>query len=44
MEVVRYVLNVSELNKSVKVRAYQESLLEKHEVLRGGDVESVKKE
>ena len=41
---VRIVLNVSELNKSVKVRVYQESMNEKYEVLRGGDAESVENE
>ena len=41
---VRNVLKVSELNNSVKERAYQESLLEKYEVWRGGEVESVEKE
>ena len=35
---------MSELNKSVKERAYQESLLGKYEVWRGGEVESVEKE
>ena len=40
MEGVRNVLKVSELN-SVKEKAYQESLPEKYEVCRGGEVESV---
>ena len=44
MEGVRNVLMVSELNHSVKERAYQESLHEKYEVWRGGEVESVEKE
>ena len=44
MEGVRNVLKVSELNKSVKEHAYQESLRGKYEVLRGGDVESVEAE
>ena len=35
MEGVRNVLKVSELNNSVKERAYQESLLGKYEVWRG---------
>ena len=35
MEGVRNVLNVSELNHSVKERAYQESLHGKYEVWRG---------
>ena len=35
MDGVRNVLNVSELNNSVKERAYQESLLGKYEVWRG---------
>ena len=43
-EGVRNVLKVSELNHSVKERAYQESLLGKYEVWRGGEVESVEKE
>ena len=43
MEGVRNVLKVSELNHSVKERAYQESLREKYEVWRGEDVESVEK-
>ena len=33
MEGVRNVLKVSELNNSITERAYQESLLEKYEVL-----------
>ena len=41
---VRNVLKVSELNKSVKERAYQESLHGKYEVWRGGEVESVERE
>ena len=44
MEGVRNVLKVSELNHSVKERAYQESLRGKYEVWRGGEVESVEKE
>ena len=44
MESVRNVLKVSELNHSVKERAYQESLHGKYEVWRGGEVESVEKE
>ena len=36
MEGVRNVLKVSELNNSVKERAYQESLHLKYEVWRGG--------
>ena len=44
MEGVRNVLKVSELNNSVKERAYQESLHGKYEVWRGGEVESVEKE
>ena len=44
MEGVRNVLKVSELNRSVKERAYQESLRGKYEVWRGGEVESVEKE
>ena len=43
MEGVRNVL-VSELNNSVKERAYQESLRRKYEVWRGGEVESVEKD
>ena len=35
MEGVRNVLKMSELNNSVKERAYQESLHEKYEVWRG---------
>ena len=42
MEGVRNVLKVSELNNSVKERAYQESLRGKYEVW-GGEVESVEK-
>ena len=44
MESVRYVLNVSELNHSVKEMAYQESLCGQYEVWRGRGVESVEKE
>ena len=44
MEGVRSVLKVSELNHSVKERAYQDSLRGKYEVWRGGEVESVEKE
>ena len=44
MDGVRNVLKVSELNYSVKERAYQESLHGKYEVWRGGEVESVEKE
>ena len=44
MEGVRNVLNVSELNHSVKERPYQESLHGKYEVWRGGEVENVEKE
>ena len=44
MEGVRIVLKVSELNHSVKERAYQERLHGKYEVWRGGEVESVEKE
>ena len=44
MEGGRNVLKVSELNNSVKERAYQESLRGKYEVWRGGEVESVEKE
>ena len=40
---VRNMLKVSELNHSVKETAYQESLLVKYEVCRGGEVESVEK-
>ena len=39
MECVRNVLKVSELNHSVKERAYQVSLRGKYAVWRGGDVE-----
>ena len=38
------MLKVSELNHSVKERAYQESLRGKYEVWRGGEVESAEKE
>ena len=38
------MLKVSELNNSVKERAYQKSLCEKYEVWRGGEVESVERE
>ena len=41
LEGVRNVLKVSELNHSVKERAYQESLRGKYEVWRGGEVENV---
>ena len=41
---MRNVLKVSELNHSVKERAYQESLRGKYEVQRAGKVESVEKE
>ena len=41
---VRTVLNVSELNNSVKERAYQERLRGQYEVWRGGEVKSVEKE
>ena len=44
MEGVRNGLKVSELNHSVKERAYQESLRGKYEVWRGGEIESVEKE
>ena len=44
MEGMRCVLKVSELNHSVKERAFQESLRGKYEVWRGGEVESVEKE
>ena len=37
-------LKVSELNNSVKERAYQESLSGKYEVWRGEKIESVEKE
>ena len=40
IEGVRSVLKVSELNKRVKEQAYQESLHEKYEMFRGGDLES----
>ena len=43
MEGVRNVLKESELNHSVKQRAYQERLSGKYEVWRGGEVESVEK-
>ena len=43
MEGVRNMLKVSELNKSVKERAYQGTLREKYEVLRGGEVERVER-
>ena len=43
-EGVRNVLKVSELNNSVKERAYQESFHGKYEVWRGGEDESVEKE
>ena len=41
---MRNVLKVSELNHSVKERAYQESLSGKFEVWRNREVESVEKE
>ena len=41
---VRNVLKVSELNNSVKERAYQESFHGKYEVWRGGEVDSAEKE
>ena len=41
MEGVRNVLKVSELNKSVKERAYRESFSGKYKVLRGEEIESV---
>ena len=44
MEGVRNVLMVSELNKSVKERSYQESMRVKYEVWIGGNVKSVEKE
>ena len=44
MEGVRNVLKVSELNNSVKERAYQESLHGQYVVWRGGEAESVEKE
>ena len=44
MEGARNVLKVSEFNRSVKERAYQESLRGKYEVWRGGEVERVEKE
>ena len=44
LEGVRNVLKGSELNNSVKERAYQESLRGKYEVWRGGEVESVETE
>ena len=40
MEAVRNVLKLSELNNRVKERLCQESLRGKHEVWRGGEVES----
>ena len=40
-EGVRNVLKVSELNNSMKERAYQERLRGQCEVCRGGEVESV---
>ena len=43
MEGVRNVLKVSELNNSVKDKAYQENLHLKYDVLRGGEFESVEK-
>ena len=44
VEGVRNVLKVSELNNSVKERAYQESLRGKYEVWRGVEVESMERE
>ena len=44
MEGVGNVLKVSELNNTVKERAYQESLHGKYEVCRGREVESVERE
>ena len=44
MEGVRNVLKMSELNHSVKERAYHDSLRGKYEVCRDGEVESVEKE
>ena len=44
VEGVSNVLKVSELNHSVKEMAYPESLREKSEVWRGGEVDSVEKE
>ena len=44
VEGVRSVLTVSGLNKSMKERAYPESLRRKYEVLRGAEVESVENE
>ena len=44
MQGVINMFKVSELNKSVKERAYHESLLGKYEVLRDVDVESVETE
>ena len=41
MEGERYVFKLSELNKSMKKRAYQENLHGKYEVLRDEDVESL---
>ena len=41
---MRNVLKVSEVNHSVKERAYQESLRLNYEVWRGGEVESVERE
>ena len=41
---VRKVLKVSELNNSVKERAYPEIFRGKYELWRGGEVESVEKE
>ena len=41
MEGRRNVLKVSELNNSVKERAYQESLRVKYELGSGGEVERV---
>ena len=44
IEDVRNELQVSEPNKSLKERAYQESVSGKYEVLRGEVVESAEKE
>ena len=44
MEAVRNVLKLSELNNRVKERSCQESLRGKHEVSRGGEVESAEKD
>ena len=44
MDGMRNVLKVSELDNSVKEKAYQESWREKYEVWRGGEVESAENE